>query len=130
MGNKERCEDFVAILNAVCFDPFLFPLKERKEGDGFVLHYDEGINGGIDCSFIEGDKRIIITRKTWSYLYKDLSEYESFLNSAWGQFYIELTRTILLTEDCIGKLKEAISGCDINILSFKTIVNEGLKQIK
>lgn len=130
MTTRERVADFLFTLNAVCFCPFLFPLKNKKHGDGFVLEVKEELIGGIGIFFVEGNKRHPILIRRWDCSYMSDEDFQQSLEDKWKIAWKDLIRHILLAEDCIGKLKNANTDADLNILSFKTIANEGLKHIK
>lgn len=131
MTVKERTEDFLFTLNAVCFCPYLFPSKkQRNHGEGFVLEYKEEKIGGIRIFFIEGKKRHPIFVRTWDCSYMSDEDFYRSLEDKWKTAWKDLIRHILLADDCIGKLKDASTDADLNILSFKTIAHEGLKHIK
>jgi len=136
MTTRERVNDFLYTINAVCFDPFMFPHKFKQDGtrlnpsDGFVLEYEPEIVGKIGVYFIEGDKKTPIVVRTWNYSGMDMTMFGSYLNNKWKIFYQDLIRNILLADDCIGKLKDASTDAELNIFSFKTLANEGLKQMK
>jgi hypothetical protein len=127
---KEKVEEFLSVLNATCFDPFLFPGKTRGEGDGFVLHHDNSVIGLVGVWFIEGDKKLPVIIKTWNFRGKDEAYIIHAMSDVWRILYQELTRYILLSEDCVGKLKSPFDDGYINILSFKTICKNGLKDIR
>lgn len=136
MTTRERVADFLFTINSVCFDPFLFPKKFTQDGfklnpkDGFVLECREESVGGIGVFFVEGNKKQPIVVRKWNRPEEDERDFDLFLNDTWKIFYKDLLRSILLAEDCIGKLKDASTDAELNIFSFKTLANEGLKQIK
>lgn len=127
---KEKVEEFLSVLNATCFDPFLFPEKIKNKGEGFILRYDNGTVGRVGVWFIENGKELPIVIKTWNFRGKDEIYIIHAMSDVWRVLYQELVRYILLSEDCVGKLKSPFDDGYINILSFKTICKNGLKDIR
>ena len=120
---RERLEQFIHDLNILDNERIMFANVEKKNGF-FELKIEEGIRDGKDANRI-------------SVLYKDadlshqiyLRTSNTTVNDACISAYFELLRKALFGIDVVGKLIDG-DGRNVDVLTFQTIIKEGLKKLK
>lgn len=122
---KSKLEDFVADLNLLLRDYFLFPDQNNGE---FILHintckFDSGNDGCVIYLWFKwrGHNPHVIYHRVNSGFNLDVNEVCKLA-------YLEIFRNAFLAIDMVNCMKGE-NGNVINVLSFQTLFTSGLKKI-
>jgi len=123
MSYRARILDFVDDLNYIAKDHLLFP---ERIGE-FEISIKDGMKN-------DNGKEIDCARIYLFYKDKDMS-HPVFIKdiideSGFKMAYYEILRYGILGIDSVGQMKDASTDLPINILNFRTLLSEGLKQLK
>lgn len=120
---RERLEQFIHDLNILDNERIMFANIQKKNGF-FELKIEEGIRDGKDAvrigvCYTDADLSHPIYMRTSNMPVNDMCIIA----------YFELLRMTLFGVDSIGVLADE-DGRNLNVLTFQTIIKEGLKKLK
>lgn len=126
---KEKVLTLVDDLNYIISDPASFPKYKGGKFEIAVEISEELRRAKCIFLFKELDVTHFIFCRYFAYPEDAGDEIHRIMYENQKIMYFDILRNILLSEDSIGNLKQAIDDRPINCLSFKTLANSGLDKL-
>lgn len=124
--SKEKVVTFIENLNGIIAGR---EALENKQLGRFVLHTINMINRvQVSVLYKENNKHHLIFDKSLN-IENFEGDQADIVNSFYQQAYLELLRMSILLEDSVGNFKDAVTQLPIDVLSFKTLITEGLEKL-